>query len=595
MEETVQALFENGTVLRNGGVKLAKSLERLQIPATVQGLLASRIDRLPRVDKDLLQTLAVMGREFPLKLVREVWGQFQMHDGHDALEKRISDLQSAEFIYEQPSSDDVQYTFKHALTQEVAYHSILAERRKTIHQRVGNAIEALYRGRLEEHLTELANHYRCSSDAEKAVTYLKRAADQAAQRSSVIEAEAQYRDAISIVKTLVPTPERDRLELGVQLGLAVLLIGKGFGSPAREEPLTRATELCARVGDRKELLGLLFQSGQFYVERLRLDEAQQVAERALVLAQSISDQIHEAGALHNLAEALFWRGDPLAAKARAEKASELLAAVPPESLIPLFGFDVWMLSRWLMGHIEVILGRPARALEWQNPAIERAQNSLHAYSNAIGRITTTFTPTFRRDYVTVRDLARIAREISEEHGFAEVLNWAIGFEGYARFWQGEREAGAAQQKLAIEELEALGSRVQSSWRMGCLAEAQLQLGQFDAAQCSLERAFDIVRETGEGWAEPELHRIAAEAILQRPGGDMLIAQRRFEEGVALARKQSSKWWELRAMTSLARLLAKQGKRDEARTMLAEIYNWFTEGFDTADLIDAKAVLEGLGN
>jgi predicted ATPase len=123
---------------------------------------------------------------------------------------------------------------------------------------------------------------------------------------------------------------------------------------------------------------------------------------------------------------------------------------------------------------------------------------------------------------------------------------------------------------------------------------QLQLGEFDAAESSLERAFEIVKETREGWAEPEVHRVAAEAILRRPGGDALAAQKRFEEAVAIAQKQSSKWWELRATVSLVRLLAKQGRRDEARTMIADIYNWFTEGFDTADLKEAKALLEELG-
>src|SRR5262249_23465066 len=207
----------------------------------------------PAAEKELLQTLAVIGAEFPLELVKRTTQRSK-----DELEPKLAHLVLGEFIYEQPTSGDVEYTFKHALTQEVAYHSLLAERRKKIHERVGRAIEELYQGQLEEHLTELAHHYRHSQDAEKASVYLKRAADQAVQRSSVLEAEAQYRDAISIVKEVPPTPERDRLELGIQLGLSALLIGKGFGAPAREESLIRATELSDGVGDQQELLGLLF-------------------------------------------------------------------------------------------------------------------------------------------------------------------------------------------------------------------------------------------------------------------------------------------------------------------------------------------------
>jgi predicted ATPase len=203
-----------------------------------------------------------------------------------------------------------------------------------------------------------------------------------------------------------------------------------------------------------------------------------------------------------------------------------------------------------------------------------------------------WTASLRRDLGKARELARNARELSDEHGFTEILNWAMCNEGYARFWRGEREIGISQQKRAIEGLEAVGSRNQASWRMACLAEAQLQLDELEAAESCLERASAIVT-AGDGWAEPEVHRIAAEAILRRPGGDTLAAQRLFEEAVALARKQSSKWWELRATVGLARLLRDTGRRDEARTMLAEIYGWFTEGCDTADLKDAKALLDEL--
>jgi class 3 adenylate cyclase len=268
IEEMVQALFEQGILARNGTVKLLQPLSQAHLPVTVVGMLASRIDGLPAAEKELLQTLAVIGAEFPLVLVKST-----TQKGDDQLQRELAHLRLGEFIYEQPASGDVEYRFKHALTQEVAYRSILTERRKKIHQRVGRAIEELYRGQLEEHLTELAYHYRRSSDNEKAAVYLKRAADQAAQRSSVAEAEAQYRDAISIVIEQPRTPDRDRLELGVQLGLAALLIGKSFGAPAREEPLIRATELCERVGDQQQIARLAV-------------SARSVLSRALALGRS---------------------------------------------------------------------------------------------------------------------------------------------------------------------------------------------------------------------------------------------------------------------------------------------------------------------
>jgi hypothetical protein len=305
--------------------------------------------------------------------------------------------------------------------------------------------------------------------------YLKLAADQAAQRSSTVEAEAQYRDAISIVKEIAPTRERDRLELGAQLGLAALLIGKGWGAQAREEPLIRATELCTRVGERQELLGLLFQSGQFYLERSRCGEARQLAERAIALAQDGADRIHEAGARHNLAEYFVWSGDLLAAKPQCEKALELLATAAPESLISSFGFDLWMLCSALAGLVELLLGRPDHSLETEDRLLERAGSSSHRYSKTFGMFLVSSISTVRRHLGKTLGHARAAYEASEEYGFAEILNWALWSEGYARFWQGEREVGLAQQKRAIQELEALGSRIFSSWRMAWLAEAQVQL------------------------------------------------------------------------------------------------------------------------
>ena len=169
MEEIVLSLFEDGALARNGEVKLAKPLASLRIPPTVQGILASRIDRLPADEKDLLQTVAVIGTEFNLGVTRAISGK-----SDDDLNRMLNDLQLAEFIYEQPATGDIEYTFKHALTHDVAYNSLLTERRKLLHERTGQAIEALYTDRLEDHLTELALSLRPERQLPKAVEYLAR-------------------------------------------------------------------------------------------------------------------------------------------------------------------------------------------------------------------------------------------------------------------------------------------------------------------------------------------------------------------------------------------------------------------------------------
>jgi predicted ATPase len=219
MEELVQALFDDASLTRNGTVKITKSLNRLKIPSTVQAILASRIDRLAPPEKDLLQILAIVGREFPLSLIREVSKQ-----SDDDLNRMLNDLQVGEFIHEKPAVGDVEYTFKHALTQEVASNSVLNERRKHLHERTGAAIESLYADRLDDHVNELAHHYERSTNIEKAVEYLSMAGRRASQRAAHLEAIGNLSSGLELLMKLPETPERDRQELALQSALGPSLM-----------------------------------------------------------------------------------------------------------------------------------------------------------------------------------------------------------------------------------------------------------------------------------------------------------------------------------------------------------------------------------
>ena len=232
MEETVQVLFDEGALVRDGSaVKLTRSLNTLKIPPTVQGILAARIDRLPSDAKDLLQTLAVIGREFPLSLIRAV-----VPKADDELNRLLNDLQLGEFIYEQPAVGDTEYIFKHALTQEVAYNSVLIERRKQLHERIGAALETLYASSLDDHLAELAHHYGRSANRAKAFEFLHRAGDQAVGRASYAEAESYFAAALEVLAAMPESPERDARELRVRSSFGeALIVTKGFGAPEARE------------------------------------------------------------------------------------------------------------------------------------------------------------------------------------------------------------------------------------------------------------------------------------------------------------------------------------------------------------------------
>jgi class 3 adenylate cyclase/tetratricopeptide (TPR) repeat protein len=281
MEEMVQALFEQGALVRNGAVKLAKQLDEIRVPPTVQAILASRIDRLAAAEKELLQTLAVLGREFALGLVRRMTAK-----APDELERILLNLHMGEFIYEQPTMGDIEYQFKHALTQEVAYDSVLTQRRRSLHERAAQAIEALYADRLEDYLASLANHYDRSGNVRKAIEYLGQSGARAAQQVAYSEAVGHFTRALELLKQLPESTEFARQELDLLLALDwPFTRTRGSSGPEREAMLNRMRELSERLGDSlgllKALVGLaMVQAGQ------NLLEAREQMGMALARAES---------------------------------------------------------------------------------------------------------------------------------------------------------------------------------------------------------------------------------------------------------------------------------------------------------------------
>ena len=257
IEEIVQALREQGLVARlsAGAAEDRVPLPTdLQIPATVQGVLAARIDRLAAAEKELLQTLVVIGKEFSLSLLTQVVPQTEAE-----LQGKLAHLQTAEFIYEQPAFPEPDYLFKHVLTQEVAYGTVLQDTRKALHERTAQAIESLYSTKLEDHYRELAYHYSRSGNTQKAVEYLHLAGQQAVQRSADAEAISHLTTALELLKTLPETPERAQQELTLHISLGMpLQATRSFASPEVRATYTRARELCQQVGETRQLFSVLF-------------------------------------------------------------------------------------------------------------------------------------------------------------------------------------------------------------------------------------------------------------------------------------------------------------------------------------------------
>jgi len=286
MEEVVQTLAEEG-VLRGerGRYRLERVPTDLHISPTVQGVLAARIDRLAPEEKALLQHLAVIGREFPLSLVRLV-----VEQAEEELYRVLSALQRKEFLYEQPAFPEVEYLFKHALTQEVAYHSVLQERRKTQHEKIAQTVEQLHHGRLEEHCNELVYHYTRSGNTEKAVEYLHLAGQQAIRRSANQEAVEYLTKGLEFLKLFPDSRACAQQELALQVTLGYTLIAvRVFTAPEVEQTYARAYALCQRCERSDQLLDVLAGLRAIHLVRGEIRKAREVAEQRLQLAQRLTN------------------------------------------------------------------------------------------------------------------------------------------------------------------------------------------------------------------------------------------------------------------------------------------------------------------
>ena len=589
IEEMVQALFDEGALVRNGAVTVTRSLSQLRLPPTVQGILASRIDRLSAEQKELLQTLAVIGRESPLSLIREVASKAEAQ-----LERMLADLRAAEFIYEQPALADTEYIFKHALTQEVAYNSLLIERRKQLHERAGRAFESMFAEQLDDHLRELAHHYSHSDNVAKAVEYLGRVGKQALQRSAHTAAIGSLTEAIDLLPRLPDGPERIQRELQLQLAVGPALSAiKGWSAPEVERAYVRARELCKRLGDPPELFPTLVGVWLVYYIRGESRMAHELAEQLMNRAQSRNDSTHLLVAHDALGSTSLDMGKLLLAREHKEAVISLYDPARHGPFAKRTSFDAKGYALSYLGMTLWLLGYPDQALKRANEAVEFTQALSHPLSLAGAESFLGQVQQYRHEARTAQKTAERAIALSAEHEFTFWLAVATILRGWAIAEQGHQEEGIPQIQEGLAALRATGTEISRPYWLSLLAEACIESSLLDDGLSALAEALAVANETEGREYEAEIYRLKGELLLRQGDSNAAEAQKCFERAIEIARNQSAKSWELRATTSLARLLAKQARRDEARAMLADIYGWFTEGFDTADLKDAKALLDEL--
>jgi predicted ATPase len=518
MEEIVQSLFEQGALARNGTVKLTRPLTTITVPATVQAVLASRIDRLPSDKKDLLQKLAVIGREFTLPLVREIAGAAE-----EDVDRMLVDLQGGDFIHEQPAFPELEYVFKHALTQEVAYNSVLIERRKLLHERAGEALESIFAERLDDHLSELARHYKRADNIRKAIEYSRRAGQQAIQRCAHADAIDTLSEAISLAERLPDTPERVEHELSLQVTIGPALFAiKGWGSPESVQAYTRARELCEKLNDSPELFPTLF--GMCFMRMLRgeFTTAYEVAQELMRRAETASDPAVLLYAHHALGQTLYFMGQLPAGQDHLERAVSLYDPAVHLALTSSYaGIDARVhcqgVAAWSLWHV----GYPDQAMTMANQVLAWAQGLSHPYrlvfaeyifSNLIEILA-------QRDLRAAQERSGTIIAMCEEYGLPDFAAFMSIEHGWAIAQQGRDEEGVTQIRDSMKTLRARGVELERPRDLCLLAEACRASGKLDDGLTALSEALVFCGERETRVYEAEVRRLKGELLLQQCGAD----------------------------------------------------------------------------
>ena len=549
-----------------------------EIPATLHDSLMARLDRLGPA-KEVAQIAAVIGREFSYELLHAVYPILEAE-----LESALRKLTDAELLYVRGIAPDATYQFKHALIRDAAYEALLKSRRKDLHLLVARTIVEKFPAIKEAHPEVLARHWTEAGETEPAIGAWTTAGEAAQARNAFSEAMESYRRALALINLLPESSERDHRELELMQSLVVTLnLTSGYAAPETIEAIERAVALAEKTGNLAEVVNWMMSrcltvvfSGDFPAAIKLADQALELAlreGRPATLASVHTIQIMAHFQLGDLAgvEKHFKSGLPFFNDPSFKQR-------PTSGFIPAFATGSW--NAWTLGRADVARERMIAAEKCNSP-YDVAHSRYHAACLHL----------YIREYEQAEALAACALELGEKHEFPQIAAQSRCALGHARAALGRSTAGIDLIRQGIAGLLEVGSRSRIGYRTASLAAALAGEGALDEALETAEQA--LRANPHELVSRPETLALRGELRLQQ--GKTELADADFREAIALAQSMGAKSWELRATMSLARLLDKTGRRQQARTMLAEIYNWFTEGFDTADLKDAKALLDKLGN
>jgi TOMM system kinase/cyclase fusion protein len=588
VEELTKMVLESGLLQEcEDRYELTGPLPPLAIPTTLHDSLMARLDRLATV-KSLAQLGATLGREFSYELLQAVspWDE-------GALQRGLHQLVEAEFLYQQGLPPQATYLFKHALIQDAAYQSLLKSTRQQHHQHIAQVLEARFPELCETQPELLAHHYTEASLVEQALPYWQRAGERALQRWANVEAIRYLTRGLEGLQTLPDTPERSQYELALLIALgSPLQATKNFSDPEVGRVYTRARALCRQVGESPQLFPVLGGLWRFYQIRGEHRTALELAQESFTLAQRVQDPVHLMGAHNRLGGTLQELGELAASRAHLEAGLALRDPQRERAQAPFYRQhdpEVSCLRR--LARILWLQGYPDQALSSIYTVLTYAQELAHPFSLGEALYHAASLHQLRREVSQTQERAEAAMALARDRGFPSWLLYGTIVHGWALSAQGQHAQALTEIPQALTALQATGQRQGWPYFLALLAEAYGRGGDDAAGLQRLAEALAVVDDTEERWWEAELYRLKGELLQQQATGSSEEAEACFHQALDIARRQQAKSLELRAAMSLARLWRHQGKQAAAHELLAPIYGWFTEGFDTADLQEAKALLE----
>jgi predicted ATPase/class 3 adenylate cyclase len=588
VEEMTRAVLEAGAE-RGGEIAASVPAARLGVPATLQASLMARLDRLGPAAKAVAQIGAAIGREFSYELAASV-GELAEERLQDALQRLVD----AGLVFQRGTPPEAVYLFKHALVQDTAYGTLLRGPRWQLHARIAASLEAHFPDRVGREPELLAHHFAEAQQTERAIEHWLKAGERGTERSANVEAIRHMTRGLEALQALPESPERDRLELPLQLAIGAPSIAVyGYSAPQSGAAYSRARILCERLGEVEPLFATL--SGEFVYSLVRSDHRvmRRLTDEAQGVSQRLSSPVLRLAAHRLTAITAMYHGALCEARAGFEAILRLYDASHHRPQPVHFVHDPQVSALTYLAPVFWMLGFPDKARRSSMSAfqcaaeLDQANLTAHVHNFAGAGLAELLT-----DVATVQAHADAIIDLAGRHSLGYWRVNGLILRGWAMARQGDAEAGIALMRRNAADRAALDVGWYQPRYLCMLAETYARSGQAEAGLQVLAQAKDLVARNDEQLWGAELDRVEGELyrVQGAPAADIEVC---FARSIVKARQQNARSLELRAAISLARLRRDQSKRTEAHDLLAPIYGWFTEGFDTADLKEAKALLDEL--